>query len=508
MDREVRVRFAPSPTGALHLGGVRTALFNYLFARRHNGKFILRIEDTDQTRFVPGAEDYIIRSLDWIGLDIDESDIKGGEYGPYKQSNRKHLYAQYAEQLVASGNAYYAFDTPEELEAMRKKLEEEKASIQCYGPATRNTMKNSITFGEEQTRLMLQAGKPYVIRFKMPENEKFVIHDIIRGDINADTSVLDDKVLYKSDGMPTYHLANIVDDHLMKISHVIRGEEWLPSLPLHVLLYKAFGWQDTMPEFAHLPLILKPDGKGKLSKRDGDRLGFPVFPLHWEDQKTGEVCKGYEEYGYFPEAFLNMMALLGWNPGNTNQEIFSKEELCKIFSLEHVNKSGSKFDPEKNKWFNKQYMERLDNTILARYFVEDAAKDGVTVDTKKAEKICGLVKDRCHFTHDLWKESTYFFVAPTSYDEVNKKKFWKEDTPSVMREVADLLKQQTDFAAKTLEENVTNWIKDKELGMGKVLNPVRLLLCGACKGPHIFDILENLGKDESIRRIETGIDKI
>ena len=369
MDREVRVRFAPSPTGALHLGGVRTALFNYLFARRHNGKFILRIEDTDQTRFVPGAEDYIIRSLDWIGLDIDESDLKGGDYGPYKQSNRKHLYAQYAEQLVKSGNAYYAFDTPDELEAMRKKLEAEKASIQCYGPATRMTMKNSLTFGEEQTQLMLQAGKPYVIRFKMPENEKFTIHDIIRGDINADTSVLDDKVLYKSDGMPTYHLANIVDDHLMKISHVIRGEEWLPSLPLHVLLYKAFGWQDTMPEFAHLPLILKPDGKGKLSKRDGDRLGFPVFPLHCEDPKSGEVCKGYEEYGYFPEAFLNMMALLGWNPGNTTQEIFSKEELCKIFSLEHVNKSGSKFDPEKSGSTNNIW-----NALTIRYLRNTSSK--------------------------------------------------------------------------------------------------------------------------------------
>ncbi len=317
--REVRVRFAPSPTGALHLGGVRTALFNYLFARKHGGKFILRIEDTDQTRFVPGAEEYIIKSLEWIGLDIDESDLKGGEYGPYKQSNRKHLYTKYALELVEKGFAYYAFDSPEELEAMRKKLEAEKATVQSYGPKTRMSMKNSLTFGEEQTKLMLQSGAPYVIRFKMPEDEKLVLKDIIRGEIKADTSILDDKVLYKSDGMPTYHLANIVDDHLMKISHVIRGEEWLPSLPLHYLLYKSFGWLDTMPEFAHLPLILKPDGKGKLSKRDGDRLGFPVFPLHWEDPKTGEVSKGYEEAGYFPEAFLNMMALVVWNPGNTSQ---------------------------------------------------------------------------------------------------------------------------------------------------------------------------------------------
>ena len=508
MNKEVRVRFAPSPTGALHLGGVRTALFNYLFARKHGGKFILRIEDTDQTRFVPGAEDYIIRSLEWIGLDIDESDLKGGEYGPYKQSNRKHLYTQYAEQLVKDGFAYYAFDTPDELEQMRKKLEAEKASIQCYGPATRMTMKNQLTFGEEQTKLMLQSGAPYVIRFKMPESEKLVLKDIIRGEINADTALLDDKVLYKSDGMPTYHLANIVDDHLMKISHVIRGEEWLPSLPLHYLLYRAFGWTDTMPEFAHLPLILKPDGKGKLSKRDGDRLGFPVFPLHWEDPKSGEVSKGYEEYGYFPEAFLNMMALLGWNPGNTTQEIFTKEELCNLFSLEHVNKSGSKFDPEKNKWFNKQYMLVLPNAELAKYFIEDAKADGIEVSAEKAAKICGLVKDRCNFTHDLWKESTYFFIAPTEYDQVNKKKFWKEETPELMKKSVEFMKGIADFSAKNLEDTISAWIQENGLSFGKVLNPMRLLLCGACKGPHIFDILEDLGKEESIKRIEVGIEKI
>ena len=503
--REVRVRFAPSPTGALHLGGVRTALFNYLFARKHGGKFILRIEDTDQTRFVPGAEEYIIKSLEWIGLDIDESDLKGGEYGPYKQSNRKHLYTKYALELVEKGFAYYAFDTPEELEAMRKKLEAEKATVQSYGPKTRMSMKNSLTFGEEQTKLMLQSGAPYVIRFKMPEDEKLVLKDIIRGEIKADTSILDDKVLYKSDGMPTYHLANIVDDHLMKISHVIRGEEWLPSLPLHFLLYRSFGWLDTMPEFAHLPLILKPDGKGKLSKRDGDRLGFPVFPLHWEDPKTGEVSKGYEEAGYFPEAFLNMMALLGWNPGNTTQEIFSKEELCQLFSLEKVSKAGAKFDPEKNKWFNKQYLERKSNEELAEYFIEDAKKDGVEVDKKRAAEICGLVKDRCHFSHDLWKESTYFFIAPDSYNEANVKKFWKEDSGKILMQAWEVIKDETDFSAKNLEDKLSAWINANGLNFGKVLNPMRLVLAGECKGPHIFDILEQLGKENVLKRLEKGV---
>ena len=504
--REVRVRFAPSPTGALHLGGVRTALFNYLFARKHGGKFILRIEDTDQTRFVPGAEDYIIRSLEWIGLDVDESDLKGGDYGPYKQSNRKELYKQYAFELVDKGFAYYAFDTPEELEVMRKTLEAQKASVQSYGPKTRMTMKNSLTLSTEETKQLLDSGAQYVIRFKMPENEKLVLKDIIRGEIKADTSLLDDKVLYKSDGMPTYHLANIVDDHLMKISHVIRGEEWLPSLPLHYLLYRSFGWLDSMPEFAHLPLILKPDGKGKLSKRDGDRLGFPVFPLHWEDPKTGEVSKGYEEAGYFPEAFLNMMALLGWNPGNTTQEIFSKEELCQLFSLEHVNKSGSKFDPEKNKWFNKQYLERKPDSELAEYFIEDAKKDGIEVDKEKAALICSLVKDRCHFSHDLWKESTYFFIEPTSYNEVNKKKFWKEDSAQILTNAAKILGQETDFSSKNLEDKISAWINENGLNFGKVLNPMRLVLAGECKGPHIFDILNLLGKEESLKRIKKGIE--
>ena len=426
---EVRVRFAPSPTGALHLGGVRTALFNYLFARKNGGKFILRIEDTDQTRFVPGAEEYIIKSLEWIGLDIDESDKQGGEYGPYRQSDRKHLYREYAEQLVNQGFAYYAFDTPEELDAMRKDLEQKKASVQSYGPATRNNMKNQLTLGQQKTEELLAQGVPYVIRFKMPEDEKLVLHDIIRGEVKADTAILDDKVLFKSDGMPTYHLANIVDDHLMKISHVIRGEEWLPSLPLHYLLYRSFGWTDTMPQFAHLPLILKPDGKGKLSKRDGDRLGFPVFPLNWTDPKTGEVSKGYKETGYFPEAFINMMALLGWNPGNTTQEIFSKKELCQLFSLEHVTKSGSKFDPEKNKWFNKQYLEKKPNSELAQYLIEDANKDGINISQADAEKICGLIKERASFTTELWPSAQYFFIAPQEYDATNMKKYYKQETP-------------------------------------------------------------------------------
>ncbi|MCQ2973649.1 MAG: glutamate--tRNA ligase [Bacteroidales bacterium] len=507
-NREVRVRFAPSPTGGLHLGGVRTALFNYLFARKNNGKFILRIEDTDQTRFVPGAEEYIIKSLEWIGLDVDESDLKGGEYGPYKQSNRKHLYRQYAEQLVNDGFAYYAFDTPEELEDMRKKLEAEKASVQSYGPATRMTMKNSLTLGNEKTQELLNSGVQYVVRFKMPENEKLVLKDIIRGEISADTSLLDDKVLFKSDGMPTYHLANIVDDHLMKISHVIRGEEWLPSLPLHYLLYRSFGWLDTMPEFAHLPLILKPDGKGKLSKRDGDRLGFPVFPLDWTDPKTGEHSKGYKETGYLPQAFMNMMALLGWNPGNTTQEIFTKEELCSLFTLEHVNKSGSKFDPEKNKWFNKQYIEQTSNEILAEYFIEDAKNAGFEVNKEKASVLCGLVKDRAHFTHDLWLQSEYFFKAPTEYNSANVKKFWKEDSPELLSKSVEILKGIDDFTSKNMENIVSEWINSNGLSFGKVLNPMRLALAGECKGPHIFDILEQLGKQESIKRIEDGIKNI
>lgn len=504
---EVRVRFAPSPTGALHLGGVRTALFNYLFARKNNGKFILRIEDTDQTRFVPGAEEYIIKSLEWIGLDIDESDKQGGDYGPYRQSDRKHLYKQYAEQLVNQGFAYYAFDTPEELDTMRKQLEEQKATVQSYGPATRNNMKNQLTLGKEKTDELLKQGAQYVIRFKMPENEKLVLHDIIRGEVKADTSLLDDKVLFKSDGMPTYHLANIVDDHLMKISHVIRGEEWLPSLPLHYLLYRSFGWLDTMPQFAHLPLILKPDGKGKLSKRDGDRLGFPVFPLNWTDPKTGEVSKGYKETGYFPEAFINMMALLGWNPGNTTQEIFSKEELCQLFSLEHVTKSGSKFDPEKNKWFNKQYLEKKPNSELAKYLIEDAKANGITINQTDAEKICGLIKDRASFTTELWPSAEYFFIAPKEYDAANMKKYYKQESPELLKKSIEVLKNINDFSAQNLEKEISAWIETSGLNFGKVLNPMRIALAGACKGPHIFDIIEFLGKDETIKRIETLIDK-
>ncbi len=502
MNKEVRVRFAPSPTGGLHLGGVRTALFNYLFARKHNGKFILRIEDTDRTRFVEGAEDYIIKSLEWIGLDIDESDLKGGDYGPYKQSNRKHLYKQYADQLVKDGFAYYAFDTPEELEAMRKKLEEEKATVQSYGPATRSTMINQLTIGEDETQKRLNAGEQYVIRFKMPEDEHLVLHDIIRGKIEIDTKLLDDKVLYKSDGMPTYHLANIVDDHLMKISHVIRGEEWLPSLALHYLLYRSFGWLDTMPEFAHLPLILKPDGKGKLSKRDGDRLGFPVFPMNWTDPKTGEFSKGYKESGFFPEAFMNMMALLGWNPGNTEQEIFSKEELCQLFTLEKVGKSGSKFDPEKNKWFNKQYLERKSNEELAEYFIADAKNDGIDVDKQKAARICGMLKDRCHFPQDLYAQADYFFRAPQTYDEANLKKFFKEDSPELLRKTKELFANTQDFSSKNLEVKVNEMVQELGVGFGKVMNPLRLAIAGACKGPHLFDVLIEIGKDETLSRID------
>ncbi len=500
-NREIRVRFAPSPTGPLHIGGVRTALYNYLFAKKNGGKFILRIEDTDQTRFVSGAEEYIIEAFGWCGIRFDEGVTKGGKYGPYKQSERKAMYSEYAERLVASGHAYYAFDTAEELTTQRKNFEAEKKTF-TYNAAERKHLKNSLVFSKSETQKLLQSGTPFVVRFKMPEDHVVRMHDLIRGEVIVNSNVLDDKVLFKSDGMPTYHLANVVDDHLMKISHVIRGEEWLPSLPLHVLLYEAFGWD--APQFAHLPLLLKPDGKGKLSKRDGDRLGFPVFPLQWTDPKTGETSSGYRESGYFPDAFVNMLALLGWNPGD-EREVFSLEEMAEAFSIDRVGKSGSRFDPEKAKWFNHQYMQKKSNKELAAQFLPLIEKEGVMADMDYVEKVVGLVKERAHFVHELWEQSGFFFKAPASFDPKAVKKRWKQASYDQMMELKELLSGVGDFSSENTETVVKKWIEEKEYGMGAVMNAFRLLMVGALKGPHLFDIIALLGQEETLRRLEIGL---
>ncbi|WP_461641127.1 glutamate--tRNA ligase [Labilibaculum euxinus] len=506
-DKKVRVRFAPSPTGPLHMGGVRTALFNYLFARKHNGDFLLRIEDTDQTRYVPGAEEYIAESLKWCGIQIDEGATVGGEYGPYRQSERKPMYREYADQLIASGNAYYAFDTPEELDAIRNQHEEEKKTF-TYNYATRENLNNSLALSAEEVQNKIEAGEAYVVRFKMPVGEELQLDDEIRGRVVFNTSALDDKVLFKSDGMPTYHLANVVDDYLMKITHVIRGEEWLPSMPLHVLLYRSFGWKDDMPKFAHLPLILKPVGKGKLSKRDGDKLGFPVFPLEWTDPKTNEVSSGYREGGYFPEAFINMLAFLGWNPG-TEQEIFSMEELSQAFSLERVGKSGSKFDPEKTKWFNRQYLMTKSDEEIGILFAEQILKaKGIDADQETVNRVCGMVKDRVDFVSELWEHVNYFFEAPVEFDAKTVKKGWKEDTPALVTELKGILEGIEDFSSANSEEIVKEWITAKEIGFGKVMNPFRLAVVGAGKGPHMFDIIEILGKKETIARLDYAMENI
>jgi glutamyl-tRNA synthetase len=505
-DKKVRVRFAPSPTGPLHMGGVRTALFNYLFARKHGGDFLLRIEDTDQTRYVPGAEDYIVEALAWCGIKIDEGATVGGEYGPYRQSERKPMYREYAEKLVASGDAYYAFDTPEELDAVRKQFEEEKKTF-TYNAESRPIMKNSLSLSEEEVKERLESGAPYVVRFRMPDNEELHLDDEIRGHVVFNTSTLDDKVLFKSDGMPTYHLANVVDDYLMKISHVIRGEEWLPSMPLHVLLYKQLGWEADMPKFAHLPLILKPVGKGKLSKRDGDKMGFPVFPLKWVDPKSQETSAGYREDGYFPEAFINMMAFLGWNPG-TEQEIFSMEELAQAFSLERVGKSGSKFDPEKTKWFNHQYLVAKSDEEIGGLFMEVLKEKGIEADATMVNRVVGMVKDRVNFVPELWEQVNFFFETPVEYDAKAVKKNWKEATPELMAELKTVLEGIEDFSSANTETIVKEWINSKEIGMGKVMNPFRLAMVGAGKGPHMFDIIEILGKEESLKRLDNAIANI
>ncbi|MEA3445180.1 MAG: glutamate--tRNA ligase [Bacteroidota bacterium] len=503
MSEKVRVRFAPSPTGPLHIGGVRTALFNYLFAKANGGDFILRIEDTDQARFVPGAEEYIIESLAWCGISFDEGVLEGGEYGPYRQSERKDLYMQYAEELLKTGNAYIAFDTPEEIEGLRKQFEAEKKTF-TYDSSIRKTLNNSIVLSKSEVQQKIEAGEPYVVRFKMPENDEIIMNDIIRGEVRVNSSTLDDKVLYKSDGMPTYHLANIVDDHLMKISHVIRGEEWLPSLPLHIMLYRAFGWDE--PKFAHLPLLLKPTGKGKLSKRDGDKMGFPVFPTEWKSP-DGDVFTGYRESGYFAEAFVNLLALLGWNPG-TEQEIFTIDELSKSFSLEKVGKSGSRFDPEKAKWFNHQWLQRKDNKEIASQFSLILKEKGIITDLNTLEKIVALVKERCQFVHELWDQADFFFVAPTEYHGKTVKKRWKENTPTLMKALSEVLARIEDFSSANTEEKIKAWLAEKELSMGAVMNAFRLCIVGEPKGPHIFDIIELIGKEETINRLESGIENI
>nr|WP_298659510.1 glutamate--tRNA ligase [uncultured Flavobacterium sp.] len=500
MSKQVRVRFAPSPTGPLHIGGVRTALFNYLFAKKHGGTFYLRIEDTDQTRFVPGAEAYIFEALEWLGIAPDETVAKNEKFGPYRQSERKAMYKQFADQLIDSGWAYYAFDTAESLDAMRKEAEANGKTF-IYNHSVREQLDNSLTVSREKVTERIAAGEQYVVRFKTPVNEILELKDIIRGDIKFDTNLLDDKVLFKSDGMPTYHLANIVDDHLMETSHVIRGEEWLPSLPLHHLLYKAFGWN--APEFAHLPLILKPIGNGKLSKRDGDKMGFPVFPLEWKTEEG--TSSGYRENGFFPEAVINFLALLGWNDG-TEQEIFSLEELVQKFDLSRIHKAGAKFDPEKNKWFNHQYLQKQTDGSLAKAFEKDVIKKLRKCDFSFVEmtKIVSMIKERAHFVNEFWDLADYFFVAPNSYDEKAAKN-WKEETPTLMQEVIAELNKIENFTSATIETRLKDWMTTNEIGMGKVMQPLRLSLIGALKGPHLFDIIEMIGKAETIKRIEKAI---
>ena len=503
MSKQVRVRFAPSPTGPLHIGGVRTALFNYLFAKKNGGTFFLRIEDTDQNRFVPGAESYIIEALEWLGIAPDETIGKNEKFGPYRQSERKHLYKEYADQLIDSGWAYYAFDTAEALDEQRKH-DEEQGKTFIYNHTIREKLDTSLVLSKEDTATRIANGDHYVIRFKTPVDETLHLKDIIRGDVKFDTSLLDDKVLFKSDGMPTYHLANIVDDHLMETSHVIRGEEWLPSMPLHVLLYRAFGWE--APEFAHLPLILKPVGNGKLSKRDGDKLGFPVFPLEWTDNSTMTKSMGYRENGFFPEAVVNFLALLGWNDG-TEQELFSLTELINKFDLNRVHKAGAKFDPEKNKWFNHQYLMLQKDEDLAKAFTPIIEAKNVDATKIDLVKIVSLIKERANFVTEFWEMSDFFFEAPTEYD-AKAKKNWKEETPTLMQQLITVLDEITDFTSMNIETIVKDWMTTNEIGMGKVMQPFRLSLVGALKGPHLFDIVEVVGKAETIDRIKKAIENI
>lgn len=506
MERKVRVRFAPSPTGPLHIGGVRTALYNYLFARRNGGDMILRIEDTDSQRFVPGAEDYINESLAWLGIKIDEGVREGGAYGPYKQSERRDIYRSHVKMLLDAGKAYLAFDTPEELEAARAAT----PNFQ-YDASTRMGMRNSLALPAEEVQRLLDEGAKYVVRFRIEPGRDVTVDDMLRGPVTINSRVLDDKVLYKSaDDLPTYHLANIVDDYLMEVTHVIRGEEWLPSAPLHVLLYEAFGWADTMPRFVHLPLLLKPDGKGKLSKRDGDRLGFPVFPLEWHDPKSGAISSGYRESGYLPEAVINFLALLGWNPGD-DTEIMSMDRLIELFSFDHCSRSGAKFDFEKGKWFNHKYLQEKSDDELAQMFKPVMAANGcdpAAFDDSYIARAVGMVKSRINFVSDLWAQARFFFVEPESYDAKAVKKRWSEEMPRIMSELIEVLKELDDFSSAAAEPVVLGWIADKGYHLGNVMNAFRLTVVGECKGPHMFDITELLGCEETVRRIQKGIDSI
>lgn len=500
-ERKVRVRFAPSPTGALHIGGVRTALYNYLFARQHGGDFVFRIEDTDSNRFVPGAEEYIIESFRWLGIKFDEGVSFGGEHGPYRQSERRAIYRKYVDQLLDAGKAYIAFDTPEELEAKRQEIKNFQ-----YDAHTRMMMRNSLTLPAEEVERLIADGNQYVVRFKIEPGDDVHVNDMIRGDVVIKSDILDDKVLYKSaDELPTYHLANIVDDHLMEISHVIRGEEWLPSAPLHVLLYRAFGWEDTMPRFAHLPLLLKPDGKGKLSKRDGDRLGFPVFPLEWHDPKTGEVSNGFREQGYFPEAVINFLALLGWNPG-TEQEMFTLDELVEQFDITKCSKAGARFDYQKGIWFNHEYILRKSNEEISKLFAPIVAGNGIDESMERITKVVSMMKDRVSFVKELWPLCSFFFIPPTEYDEKTVRKRWKENSAQVMGELAEVLEGIDDFSLENQEHIVMAWVESKGYKLGDVMNAFRLTLVGEGKGPGMFDISAFLGKEETLRRLRRAIE--
>lgn len=502
-ERKVRVRFAPSPTGPLHIGGVRTALFNYLFARQHHGEMVFRIEDTDSHRFVPGAEEYILESFKWLGIKFDEGVSFGGNNGPYRQSERREIYKKYVRQLLDEGKAYIAFDTPEELQQKREEIDNFQ-----YDAHTRMQMRNSLTMSQKDVERLIEDGSQYVVRFKIASGEEVVVHDLIRGDVTIKTDIIDDKVIYKSaDELPTYHLANVVDDHLMEISHVIRGEEWLPSAPLHVLLYRALGWEDSMPQFAHLPLLLKPEGKGKLSKRDGDRLGFPVFPLEWHDPKTGEVSSGYRESGYFPEAVVNFLALLGWNPG-TEQELFTLDELVESFDITKCSKSGAKYDYKKGIWFNHEYILRKSNDEIAHLFAPIVANNGVGASLEQVTKVVSMMKDRVDFVKELWPLCSFFFIAPTEYDAKTVKKRWKEYSAQQMTELAEVLEGIDDFSVEGQESVVMKWVEDKDYKLGDVMNAFRLALVGIGKGPGMFDISAFLGKEETLRRLRKAIDTL
>lgn len=502
--RDVRVRFAPSPTGALHIGGVRTALYNYLLARQYKGTMILRIEDTDQGRFVPGAEDYILKSLEWAGIKIDEGVGVGGPHAPYRQSERKEIYKQYAQQLISAGHAYYAFDTEQELDAMRERLQKEKSDNQQYSSGTRMQMRNSLTLSESEVSALLNANSPYVIRLKVPENEEVKVSDLIRGEVVVNSSQIDDKVLMKSDGMPTYHLANVVDDYLMKISHVIRGEEWLPSAPLHVLLYQYLGWKTSMPAFAHLPLLLKPDGNGKLSKRAADQMGFPIFPLTWTDPETKEVAKGFKESGYLPEALINFLAFLGWNPGTT-QEIFSMQELIDAFSIERIGKAGAKFDIHKTQWFNQQYLKVKSDDELTVYLLESLKKENISCTKEKALKICSIMKERVTFPQDFWEQGKFFFIAPTSYDESVVSKKWNDDVVKVLSAYKEALGKLTTIDAASAKTTLEEVATQVGIQSGKIMQAFRVSITGGASGPDLMITLEILGKDEVISRLEYAL---